>query len=55
MGISGFGLTVGFPVTLKCLIGENGKVWGLSSFGFSAPYIFLDDKLDFAGEHLQGS
>ena len=33
-----FGLTAGLPVNLEGLVGANGKVWGLESFGFSAPY-----------------
>ena len=32
-----FGLTAGLPVNLEGLVGANGKVWGLESFGFSAP------------------
>ena len=31
-----FGLTAGLPVNLEGLVGANGKVWGLESFGFSA-------------------
>jgi transketolase len=42
-----FGLTAGLPVTLQGLTGDNGKVWGLESFGFSAPYKTLDEKLGF--------
>lgn len=42
-----FGLTAGLPVTLEGLVGNNGKVWGLKSFGFSAPYPILDEKLGF--------
>ena len=33
-----FGLTAGLPVNLEGLVGANGKVWGLESFGFSAPF-----------------
>ena len=33
-----FGLTAGLPVNLEGLVGSNGKVFGLESFGFSAPY-----------------
>ena len=36
-----FGLTAGLPVNLEGLVGANGKVWGLESFGFSAPYKVL--------------
>ena len=44
-----FGLTAGLPVNLEGLVGANGKVWGLESFGFSAPYKVLDEKLGFTG------
>ncbi|MDR2811263.1 MAG: transketolase [Tannerellaceae bacterium] len=47
-----FGLTAGLPVTLQGLAGANGKVWGLESFGFSAPYKVLDEKLGFTGRHV---
>ncbi len=47
-----FGLTAGLPVTLEGLVGPNGKVWGLDSFGFSAPYKVLDEKLGFTGENV---
>jgi len=51
-GISRFGLTAGLPVTLAGLVGENGSIWGLESFGFSAPYKVLDEKLGFNGENV---
>ena len=47
-----FGLTAGLPVTLQGLVGCNGKVWGLESFGFSAPYKVLDEKLGFTGKNV---
>ena len=47
-----FGLTAGLPVTLEGLVGSNGKVWGLPSFGFSAPYKVLDEKLGFTAENV---
>ena len=46
-GVKRFGLTAGLPVNLMGLVGENGKVFGLESFGFSAPYTVLDEKLGF--------
>ncbi|HPF52041.1 MAG TPA: transketolase [Draconibacterium sp.] len=52
LGIPRFGMTAGLPVTLEGLVGENGKVWGLESFGFSAPYTVLDEKLGFNGENV---
>jgi transketolase len=48
-GVKKFGLTAGLPVTLQGLTGANGRVWGLESFGFSAPYKVLDEKLGFTG------
>ncbi len=45
-----FGLTAGLPVTLEGLVGAEGRVFGLPSFGFSAPYKVLDEKLGFTGE-----
>ncbi len=42
-----FGMTAGLPVTLLGLVGDKGKIWGLESFGFSAPYKVLDEKLGF--------
>ncbi len=51
-GIPVFGLTAGLPVTLQGLVGPNGKVFGLGSFGYSAPYTVLDEKLGFTGENV---
>ncbi len=51
-GIPRFGLTAGLPVTLAGLVGENGKIWGMESFGFSAPYKVLDEKLGFNAENV---
>lgn len=51
-GIVRFGLTAGLPVNLQGLVGENGAIWGLNSFGFSAPYKVLDEKLGFTSEHV---
>lgn len=48
-----FGLTAGLPVTLEGLVGSEGRVWGLNSFGFSAPYKVLDEKLGFTAENVQ--
>ena len=46
------GLTAGLPVNLEGLVGANGKVFGLESFGFSAPYKVLDEKLGFTAENV---
>ncbi len=47
-----FGLTAGLPVNLQGLAGSNGEVFGLESFGFSAPYKVLDEKLGFTAENV---
>ena len=47
-----FGLTAGLPVTLQSLVGVEGMVYGLESFGFSAPYKVLDEKLGFNAENV---
>ncbi len=47
-----FGLTAGLPVTLQGLAGSSGKVWGLSNFGFSAPYETLDEKFGFTAKNV---
>ncbi len=47
-----FGLTAGLPVNLQGLVGKNGKVFGLESFGFSAPYTVLDEKLGFTAQNV---
>lgn len=51
-GVKAFGLTAGLPVTLQGLVGANGKVFGMESFGFSAPYKILDEKLGFTADHI---
>ena len=47
-----FGMTAGLPVTLEGLVGANGKVFGMPSFGFSAPYKVLDEKLGYTAENV---
>ena len=47
-----FGLTAGLPVNLLGLVGNDGKIWGLESFGFSAPYTVLDEKLGFTPQNV---
>ena len=51
-GAKVFGMTAGLPVTLEGLVGANGRVWGMPSFGFSAPYKVLDEKLGYTGENV---
>ena len=47
-----FGLTAGIPANLYTLVGYNGKVWGMDSFGYSAPFKVLDEKLGFNAENV---
>ncbi len=49
-----FGMTAGLPVTLEGLvgIGPNSRIYGMKSFGFSAPYKVLDEKLGFTAENV---
>ena len=48
-----FGLTAGLPVNLLGLVPEaEGNIWGLESFGFSAPYKVLDEKLGYTSENV---
>jgi transketolase len=47
-----FGLTAGLPVTLQGLAGPKGRVWGVTSFGYSAPYKVLDEKFGFTADNV---
>lgn len=47
-----FGLTAGLPINLESLVGDSGTVFGLESFGFSAPYKTLDEKLGFTPQQV---
>ncbi len=54
-GAKVFGMTAGLPVNLQAfLIGADAKskVWGLESFGFSAPYKVLDEKLGYTAQNV---
>ena len=52
-GVRKFGLTAGLPVNLLGLVPEaEGSIWGLESFGFSAPYKVLDEKLGYTAENV---
>ena len=49
------GLTAGLPVNLQAfLVGAapESRIWGLESFGFSAPYKVLDQKLGFTADNV---
>lgn len=47
-----FGLTAGLPTTLVGLVGCHGRIHGMTSFGFSAPYKVLDEKLGFTADNV---
>jgi Transketolase len=47
-----FGMTAGLPVTLQGLVGPFGKVFGMESFGFSAPFKVLDEKLGYSADNV---
>ena len=47
-----FGLSTGLPITFEGLVGSRGKVYGLESFGFSAPYKVLDEKLGYTPDNI---
>jgi transketolase len=51
-GIPVFGLTAGLESTLRGLVGDKGKIIGMTSFGYSAPYEVLDEKLGFTAENV---
>ena len=54
-GAKVFGLTAGLPVNLQgFLVGAapESKIWGLESFGFSAPYKVLDEKFGFTAANV---
>ena len=46
------GLTAGLPVALQGFVGSKGKVIGLESFGYSAPYEVLDEKFGFTADNV---
>ncbi len=51
-GIPAFGMTAGLPVTLEGLVGPHGKVYGMTHFGYSAPYTVLDEKFGYTKENV---
>ena len=55
IGSKVFGLTAGLPVNLQgFLVGAHPDsfIWGLGSFGLSAPYKVLDEKFGFTAENV---
>lgn len=51
-GIPVFCLTAGLPVTMLGFAGSEGRIWGLETFGYSAPFNVLDQKFGFTGENI---
>jgi len=51
-GIPVFCLTAGLPVTMIGFAGSAGRIWGVESFGYSAPFNVLDQKFGFTGENV---
>jgi len=51
-GLPILGLTAGIPSTLRGLVGQKGFIIGMKTFGFSAPYKVLDEKLGFTPENV---
>jgi len=47
-----FGMTAGLAVTLQGLVGPKGKIWGMDTFGYSAPYKVLDEEFGFTAENV---
>lgn len=47
-----FALTAGLPATFEGLVGKQGKIYGMNSFGFSAPFKVLEEKLGFTPENI---
>lgn len=47
-----FGLTAGLPVTLESLVGHLGHVYGMTHFGYSAPYTVLDEKFGYTPDNV---
>lgn len=51
-GVPTYGLTAGVPLTIRDLVGANGRVHGLDHFGYSAPYKVLDEKFGFNADFV---
>jgi transketolase len=47
-----FGLTAGLPVVLQGFTGNNGFIYGVDHFGYSAPAHVLDEKFGFYKENI---
>lgn len=51
-GVPIFGMTAGLPATLESLVRGNGTVYGMTHFGYSAPYTVLDEKFGYTAENV---
>jgi len=51
-GVPTIALTAGLPVTMAGLVGSKGMVIGMESFGYSAPYNVLDEKLGYTAKNV---
>ena len=45
-----YGLTAGLAITLRGLVGDEGKIHSLDHFGYSAPFKVLDEKFGYNGQ-----
>ena len=52
-GVPVLGFTAGLPAALAELVGPNGRVFGLTHFGYSAPYTILDEQFGFFAENVK--
>lgn len=46
------GFTAGLSVNMRNLVGAHGKIWGMNSFGYSAPFQILDEKFGYTAENV---
>ena len=46
------GFTAGLSINLRGLVGPKGKVWGMDSFGYSAPFQVLDEKFGYTTQNV---
>ena len=52
VGVPVFALTAGLPSLFEKYVGDKGKVFGLTHFGYSAPAEVLDEKFGFTVENI---
>ncbi len=51
-GIPVYGVTAGLSASLQGLVGQNGEVFGMEHFGYSAPAKVLDEKFGYIPEKI---